>query len=91
MTLDAGLLRISQEAYIDGMLREYDLAETPGKDTPAPQDEITEADLPKTNGEREKVKRYPVRNAIGKLWWLALISRPDIICALHKCAVCMAE
>jgi hypothetical protein len=28
-----------------------------------------------------------VRNAIGKLWWLALVSRPDIICALHKCAV----
>ena len=29
----------------------------------------------------------PVRSAIGKLWWAALISRPDIICALHKCAV----
>ena len=67
-------MRISQEAYIDAMLREYDLTEETGKDTPAPLDEITEADQPKTNGERVKVKRYPVRNAIGKLWWL-------IICA----------
>ena len=28
----------------------------------------------------------PVRNLIGRLWWLALMSRPDIYCALHKCA-----
>jgi hypothetical protein len=32
-------------------------------------------------------EKLPVRNLIGRLWWLALMTRPDIHCALHKCAV----
>src|SRR5690606_35906555 len=27
-----------------------------------------------------------IKNLIGSLWWLALVSRPDICLAVHKCA-----
>src|SRR6185369_6932604 len=49
--------------------------------------EISEFDLPQTENEKEDVQKLPVRNVIGRLWWLALISRPDIQCALHRCAI----
>ena len=36
--------------------------------------------------EVKHASELPIRSAIGKLWWAAGISRPDIVCALHKCA-----
>jgi hypothetical protein len=83
---EAGTLRISQEKYIGGLIKEFNLQDVAGKDTPAPTTEITESDLPTTKEEIEKAAQLPIRSAIGKLWWAALISRPDIICSLHKCA-----
>lgn len=83
---EQGTLRISQQAYIQSIIKEFNMQEAKGKETPAPTSEITEADLPKTPEEKARVGALPIRNAIGKLWWAALISRPDITCALHKCA-----
>ena len=57
------------------------------RETPSLLTDMTESDLPKTEEEKERVSKYPVRNLIGRLWWLVLISRPDLNCALHKCAV----
>lgn len=54
--------------------------------TPAPLKDINADDLPRSVDEEEEVKQLPVRNLVGKLWWLANISRPDISLALHKCA-----
>jgi len=48
--------------------------------------ELTESDLPKTESEKKEADAYTVRNLIGRLWWLVLISRPDLNCAVHKCA-----
>ena len=58
-----------------------------GKGTPAPHEDITEKDLPVTEEDKKVAASMPVRNLIGKLWWVARVSRPDIVCALHKCAV----
>ena len=84
--VERGTLRISQENYIRNVIKEFKLEEAEGKDTPGPTCDITEADIPTTQEEKEKADLLPIRSAIGKLWWAALISRPDIICALHKCA-----
>jgi hypothetical protein len=83
---EEGVLRISQEKYINNMINEFNLQHAEGKETPAPLTEITEHDLPTTQDDIDSVAQLPIRNAIGKLWWAALISRPDITCALHKCA-----
>ena len=47
---------------------------------------ITETDLPKTDEEKKTLDKFPFRSFIGKLWWLALVSRPDIVHAVHRCA-----
>src|SRR5690606_6001882 len=57
-----------------------------GRDSPIPLVELSEKDLPKTEEEKKAVAKLPVRNMIGRLWWLATQTRPDIFCALHKCA-----
>jgi len=83
---EKGVLRISQEKYLRSLIKEFNLEEANGKDTPAPTIDITEADTPTAHDEIEQAAKLPIRNAIGKLWWAAGISRPDIVCALHKCA-----
>ena len=83
---ERGTLRISQENYVRNVIKEFNLQDAEGKDTPAPTCDITEADAPSTEEEKDIVSKLPIRSAIGKLWWAALISRSDILCALHKCA-----
>src|SRR5206468_1602896 len=56
------------------------------KPTPTPVNELTEESLPKTEQEKQEAQKLPIRKYLGKLW-LAQISRPDIFCALHKCAI----
>src|SRR3954471_8989357 len=84
--LSRNTLKISQQAYIKNLLKDFNMGDTHGRDTPAPLVEITEDDQPKTKEEKELAEKLPIRNLIGKLWWLATTSRPDIHCALHKCA-----
>jgi hypothetical protein len=79
-----GLLKLSQVEYTKNLLKEYNITNT--KDTPSPLRQIEESDLPKTNEDKKKAEELPIRNLIGRLWWLALISRPDIYSAVHKCA-----
>ena len=85
---EKGFLKISQTQYTENFLKEYGMLDGDTKETPYPLTDITEEDLPQTEEERKEVERLPVREVIGKLWWLALQSRPDIFCALHKCSLC---
>ena len=83
---ERGILKISQQAYTENLLKEYNMHESNSRETPAMLSELTESDLPKTESEKKEADAYPVRNLIGRLWWLVLISRPDLNCAVHKCA-----
>ena len=84
---ERGVLKISQAKYTQALLAEYNMHSCKERETPSLLTDMTESDLPKTEEEKERVSKYPVRNLIGRLWWLVLISRPDLNCALHKCAV----
>ena len=81
-----GVLKISQQTYAETILQEFFPRGSAPRETPAQLEDLSDADLPKTSEEKKEVDRLPIRNLIGKLWWLTLISRPDIQCALHKCA-----
>ena len=83
---EKGEIRISQEKYIRSVIKEFNQETSNGKETPAPTTDLSEEDVPTTSEEIRVASELPIRNAIGKLWWAAGISRPDIVCALHKCA-----
>jgi len=84
---EAGILKISQPVYIDGIIAEFNHENSNPRETPSSGVEIKEENLPKTEEEKQSAARLPIRNLIGRLWWLALVSRPDIQCALHKCSL----
>jgi hypothetical protein len=82
----AGVLKISQATYAEALIKEYNQFQSKGKDAPATPQDLSEQDLPSSPEEKSAVARLPFRSLIGRLWWIALMSRPDIHCALHKCA-----
>ena len=79
-------MRISQEKYIRSVIKEFNQETSNRKETPAPTTDLSEEDASTTPEDIRAASELPIRNAIGKLWWAAGISRPDIVCALHKCA-----
>jgi hypothetical protein len=85
-----GLLKISQEEDVNSLLRDHGWEDIGEESTPTiaggEDAKILEADLPKDDSEKKEVDKFPFRQIIGKLWWLALISRPDIVLAVHRCA-----
>ena len=77
-----GILKISQEEDINSLLREFGLgdvalAQTPMLDKGGDAD-MSDDDLPKTDEEKQSLTNFQFRNIIGKIWWLAMISRPDV-------------
>jgi hypothetical protein len=83
---EKGTLKISQTKFIENLVKNYE-DQTRIFETPASLIEITEEDLPRNTQEAKQLEKIPFQSLIGSLWWLAQISRPDIFCALHKCAV----
>ena len=77
---ESGVLKISQVKYTQSLLEEFNMCESKERETPHVN----------TNHRKRFTKntsKYPIRNVIGRLWWLVLVSRPDINCAVHKCAI----
>ena len=84
-----GVTKITQASYTEEVLRLFDFRGAKPADTPTydqgPMAEMTEADLPKTPEEAASVgKTRPFRELLGCLWWLATISRVDILPAVQK-------
>ena len=61
---EEGKLRISQETYISNMIKDFNLQETKGKDTPGPTKDITDDDVPTTQTDIENAQKtsYTKRN-----------------------------
>src|SRR5688572_17129338 len=58
---ERGILRISQEKYINSVIKEFHLEASTGKETPAPTTELTEEDIPTEKEEIERVNSLPIR------------------------------
>ena len=64
-----GIVKLSQRQYIEGLIKDYNI--TGVRTSPAPVDDLTEEDLPKTDTEKEEASKIPIRILIGRLWWLS--------------------
>ena len=83
--VEKGILKLSERQYIDELMSEYNV--TGVRITPAPVDDLTGDGLPRDDAEKKEADKIPIRALIGRLWWLALTTRPDIYCSVHKCAL----
>ena len=82
--IEKGILKLSQRQYIDGLMTEYKI--TGVRSSPAPVDDLKE-EAPQNEEEKNGAEKIPIRALVGRLWWLALTTRPDIYCSVHKCAL----
>ena len=70
-----GVLKLSQESFIEEVLRRFNMtncnfAPTPAIDTGI-EATMSESDLPSTPAECKEIEDLPFLELIGCLWWLA--------------------
>ena len=80
-------LFISQEAYIDRVVKEFDIESGRGKPPRTPADasaRLSKEQSPKTAEEREQMSKKPYARLVGALLWIAMMMRPDICDQVQK-------
>jgi len=79
---EAGTLKISQEQYILNLLKDYSMSDCKSVSTPAePNSKLVKT--PDDEKDKEALK-FPYRQLVGALLWIARTCRPDIIYAVNK-------
>jgi hypothetical protein len=71
-------ITLSHSKYIEGMLKTYGLENCKSCPTPATEELLGPQHCPTMNSEKSAMKKFPYRNLIGELLYLAHSSRPDI-------------
>jgi Reverse transcriptase (RNA-dependent DNA polymerase) len=72
-------LSISQEAYINSVIRRFNLEDSKPLSTPIDSNtRLLKDDCPTSAEDKQEIKDMPYRELIGALNWLAVGSRPDI-------------
>ena len=78
-------LTISQERYIDVVLKKFKLEDVKAATTPlAPGCRLSKSDCPKTPGEKALASRQPYRELVGSWMYLMVCTRPDIAFAISQ-------
>ena len=74
-----GSIVLSQCQYVDKILAAFNMTDCNPVSEPLPPSlKLTNSMCPSTGAERERMKEYPVRQAIGALMYLSIGTRPDI-------------
>ena len=81
------LLGLSQSAYIDKVLKRFSMEESKKGFLPMSHGVYLSKELcPKTQDERDRMKRIPYASAIGSIMYAMLCTRIDVSCALSTCS-----
>ena len=89
------VLKLSQESFIEEVLRRFNMTNcnfvpTPAIDTGV-EATMSESDLPSTPAECKEIEDLPFLELIGCLWWLAQMTRLDIFVALQRASHWVAK
>ncbi|CCA67899.1 hypothetical protein PIIN_01770 [Serendipita indica DSM 11827] len=72
-------IALSQPAYIQKLLEDYNMTDCTPSPTPMPDGLRLSAEMsPKTAEQKERMKSIPYREAVGRLLYLSIATRPDI-------------
>jgi len=83
---EEGKIRLSQELYINKLLKMYGMDDCRISKTPMDQGvkELSKCDCPHSDVEKDQMKGIPYQQLIGSLMYVALATRPDILFAVTK-------
>ncbi|CAN0277950.1 unnamed protein product, partial [Ascophyllum nodosum] len=79
-------LKLDQIFYVESMVNAFDAKKAtkipPASGVPT----LSKADEPRNPEEREKMSKFPYREAVGARMWTGTMTRPDIACAVRAVA-----
>ena len=79
--LKNGTIKIDQKAYIEAMLKRFDMVDSNERDTPLPpRAQYSKADCPEVP-DKAVIKAY--QQLVGSLMYVACGTRPDIAYAVN--------
>ena len=79
-------LKFDQHLYVESMVKRFDVKKTTQIPAASGMPTLSEADEPRNPEEKEDMRKFPYREAVGALMWTATMTRPDIACAVRALA-----
>ena len=82
----AGELKLDQHFYVESMVKRVDVKKATKIPAASGVPTLSKADEPRNLEEKEEMRKFPYREAVGALMWTATMTRPDIACAVRAVA-----
>ena len=79
-------LKFDQHLYVESMVKRFDVKKTSKIPAASGVPTLSKADEPRNPEEKEGMRKFPYREAVGALMWTATMTRPDIACAVRAVA-----
>ena len=79
-------LKLDQHLYVESIVKMFDVKKATKIPAASGMPTLSKADEPRNPEEKEKIKKFPYREAVGALKWTATMTRLDIACALRAVA-----
>ena len=79
-------LKLDQHLYVESTVKRFDVKKATKMPTASGVPTLSKADKPRNPEEKEEMRKFPYREAVGALIWTATMRRPDIACAVRAVA-----
>ncbi|CAM9414988.1 unnamed protein product, partial [Ascophyllum nodosum] len=79
-------LKFDQHLYVESVLKRFDVKEATKIPAASGMPTVSKADEPRNPREKEEMRKFPYREAVGALMWTVTMTRPDIACAVRAVA-----
>ena len=79
-------LKLDQHLYVESMVKRFDAKKTTKMPAASGVPMLSKADGLRTPEEKKEMRKFPHREAVGTLMWMAMMTRPDIACAVRAVA-----
>ena len=79
-------LKLDQHLYVKSMVKRFDVKKATNIPAVSGVPTLLKADEPRNPEEKERIRTFPYREAVGALMWTATMTRPDIACAVRAVA-----
>lgn len=76
---EKGLLGLSQKAYIEKVLKKFNMLQSNGAEVPVSKgDKLSKEDCPRNDVERAEMKDKPYASVVGSIMYAQVCTRPDL-------------
>ena len=79
-------LKLDQHLYVESMVKRFDVKKATTIPAASGVPTLSKADEPRNPEEKEEMRKFPYREAVGALMWTATMTPPDIACAVRAVA-----